>query len=133
MPAIRCTPSSGTSARSKRLRRLRWRITRCSTSSRRCSRRTVRARERWLCCSSFRQRLVSTEIYRLASSSSKCRWEADIVLKRLLLVAYFIEVGLLLVLVPWSQFWERNYFLTAYPALHDIIRNNYVRGAVSGL
>ena len=41
-------------------------------------------------------------------------------LKRLLLVAYFIEVGLLLVLVPWSPFWERNYFLTAFPALHEI-------------
>ena len=53
--------------------------------------------------------------------------------KRLLLVAYFIEVGLLLVLVPWSPFWERNYFLTAFPALHEIVRNNYVRGGVSGL
>jgi hypothetical protein len=54
-------------------------------------------------------------------------------LKRLLLVAYFIEVGLLLVLVPWSPFWERNYFVTAFPAIHAIIRNHYVRGAVSGL
>ena len=54
-------------------------------------------------------------------------------LKRLLLVAYFIEVGLLLVLVPWSPFWERNYFLTELPALDEIVRNNYVRGAVSGL
>jgi hypothetical protein len=54
-------------------------------------------------------------------------------LKRLLLVAYFIEVGLLLVLVPWSPFWERNYFLTAFPALLEIVRNNYLRGAVSGL
>ena len=54
-------------------------------------------------------------------------------LKRLLLVAYFIEVGLLLVLVPWSPFWERNYFLTAFPVLHDIVHNYYVRGGVSGL
>lgn len=54
-------------------------------------------------------------------------------LKRLLLVAYFIEVGLLLVLVPWSPFWERNYFLMELPALDQIVRNNYVRGAVSGL
>ena len=54
-------------------------------------------------------------------------------LKRLLLVAYFIEVGLLLVLVPWSPFWERNYFLTAFPSLLEIVRNNYLRGAVSGL
>jgi hypothetical protein len=54
-------------------------------------------------------------------------------LKRLLLVAYFIEVGLLLVLVPWSPFWERNYFLTEFPVLLTIVRNNYLRGAVSGL
>ena len=54
-------------------------------------------------------------------------------LKRLLLVAYFIEVGLLLVLVPWSPFWERNYFLTAFPFLQEFVRNNYLRGAVSGL
>jgi hypothetical protein len=54
-------------------------------------------------------------------------------LRRLLLVAYFIEVGLLLVLVPWSPFWERNYFLAAYPALRTILGNHYVRGAVSGL
>ena len=54
-------------------------------------------------------------------------------MRRLLLVAYFIEVGLVLVLVPWSSFWDRNYFVTALPVLHDVIRNNYVRGAVSGL
>jgi hypothetical protein len=54
-------------------------------------------------------------------------------LRRLLLVAYFIEVGLLLVLVPWSPFWERNYFVYALPILDEIIRNNYVRGGVSGL
>jgi hypothetical protein len=54
-------------------------------------------------------------------------------LKRLLLVAYFIEVGLVLVLVPWSPFWERNYFVTTVPVLQSIIHNNYVRGGVSGL
>ena len=54
-------------------------------------------------------------------------------LKRLLLVAYFLEVGLLLVLVPWSGFWDSNYFAAAYPALRGILNNNYVRGAVSGL
>ena len=30
-------------------------------------------------------------------------------------------------------FWERNYFATAFPGLHELLRNNYVRGAVSGL
>jgi hypothetical protein len=54
-------------------------------------------------------------------------------LTRLLLVAYFIEAGVLLVVVPWSSFWERNYFVQAWPALEIVIRNYYVRGAVSGL
>jgi hypothetical protein len=55
------------------------------------------------------------------------------VLKRLLLVAYFLEVGLLLVLVPWSGFWDHNYFAITFPVLHDVLRNNYVRGGVSGV
>jgi hypothetical protein len=54
-------------------------------------------------------------------------------LKRLLFVAYFLEVGLLLLLVPWSAFWDRNYFAVTFPPLQDILRNNYIRGAVSGL
>jgi hypothetical protein len=37
------------------------------------------------------------------------------------------------VLIPWSRFWERNYFGALVPALHLVITNLYVRGAVSGL
>ena len=55
------------------------------------------------------------------------------VLRRLLFVAYFLEVGLLLVLVPWSGFWDRNYFAVTFPAFREILDNNYVRGGVSGL
>lgn len=54
-------------------------------------------------------------------------------LRRLVYIAYFIEVGLLLVLVPWSAFWERNYFVDTLPVLGAVIRNNFVRGAISGL
>ena len=54
-------------------------------------------------------------------------------LKRLFLVAYFLEVGLLLVLVPWSAFWDHNYFANTLPGLRQVVSNNYVRGAVSGL
>lgn len=42
-------------------------------------------------------------------------------------------MGLLLVLIPWSAFWDRNYFAAVVPFLKDVIENNYVRGAVSGL
>ena len=54
-------------------------------------------------------------------------------LARLLLVAYFLEVGLVLVLVPWSAFWDRNYFAITFPVLQDLLNNHYMRGAVSGL
>ena len=44
-----------------------------------------------------------------------------------------LEVGVFLLLVPWSMIWERNYFLQAYPALSGVILNPMFRGAVSGL
>jgi hypothetical protein len=47
--------------------------------------------------------------------------------------AFFLEVGLLLVVLPWSSFWDSNYFGAVSPALRAIITNNYVRGAVTGL
>lgn len=52
---------------------------------------------------------------------------------RLLLVAYFLEVGLLLFVVPWSGFWERNYLAHLVPGLGAVAGNFFVRGAVSGL
>jgi polyferredoxin len=52
---------------------------------------------------------------------------------RLLLTAFFLEVGFVLAVVPWSSYWERNYFAEWLPALHDLITNNFIRGAVSGL
>jgi len=53
--------------------------------------------------------------------------------KRLVVVAFFFEFGIALLVVPWSSFWDRNYFAESVPLIHTIIRNNFVRGAVSGL
>jgi hypothetical protein len=50
-----------------------------------------------------------------------------------LLVALLLEAGLLLILIPWSAFWDRNYFVEAVPAVGVFLTNNFVRGAVSGL
>jgi hypothetical protein len=55
------------------------------------------------------------------------------VLSRLVFLAYFIEVGLVLVVVPWSPFWERNYFVQIWPPLEAFTRSHLLRGAVSGL
>jgi len=48
-------------------------------------------------------------------------------------VALLLESGLLLVLIPWSAFWERNYFVELSPPISMLLTNNYVRGAISGL
>jgi hypothetical protein len=52
---------------------------------------------------------------------------------RLLLVLFYLEVGFALIVVPWSAFWDRNYFAQALPSVHTFITNNFVRGAVSGI
>ena len=52
---------------------------------------------------------------------------------RLLLIVFYVEVGLVLAVVPWSAYWERNYFAGIMPVLHAIITNYFFRGAVSGL
>ena len=52
---------------------------------------------------------------------------------RLLLTAFFFEAGLVLVIVPWSIYWERNYFVQALPFIEPFLTNDFVRGAVTGL
>jgi hypothetical protein len=54
-------------------------------------------------------------------------------MKRLLFVAFFLEIGLVLIVIPWSAFWDRNYFAQLLPPLQHVMTNNFVRGAVSGL
>ncbi len=52
---------------------------------------------------------------------------------RVLVIVLCFELGVLLMLVPWSLLWERNYFLNRYPALIPYVMNSSVRGAISGL
>ena len=54
-------------------------------------------------------------------------------MRRLLLIAFFLEVGFVLILVPWSPFWDRNYFAQHLPVLEAVITNDFVRGGISGL
>lgn len=54
-------------------------------------------------------------------------------MKRLLLIAAFLEIGFVLIVVPWSAYWDRNYFAQALPGARALITNNFLRGAVSGL
>ena len=36
-------------------------------------------------------------------------------------------------LIPWSTFWDRNYFVEWAPAIGASLTNHYVRGAITGL
>jgi hypothetical protein len=61
---------------------------------------------------------------------------AEVMVDRQWFVLYVLvclEVGVLLILVPWTSYWERNYFLEAYPALNSFVLEPAFRGAVSGL
>ena len=61
-------------------------------------------------------------------------WEVEIHrLGRVLLIVYLLETGLVLMVAPWSAFWERNLLVETSPLLGGVVRLAAVRGAVSGV
>lgn len=54
-------------------------------------------------------------------------------LTRLIFIAYFLEVGVVLVVAPWSSFWDRNYFTALIPHAEPVLLSPYTRGALSGI
>ena len=50
-----------------------------------------------------------------------------------LLVLLCFEMGAVLLYLPWSVFWEQNYFLSRFPLLIPLVLHPSLRGAVSGL
>jgi hypothetical protein len=52
---------------------------------------------------------------------------------RLLIAAYLVEAGLVLMVGPWTGLWDRNYFAQAWPWLGALMSNPYLRGAVTGI
>lgn len=51
----------------------------------------------------------------------------------MLLALYLLEAGLLLILAPWSRFWDRNYFVALAPGLTAWLSLAWVKGAVTGI
>lgn len=52
---------------------------------------------------------------------------------RALTVVVLFEMGALLLYLPWSAFWEQNYFLSHYVWLRSMLLHPSVRGIVSGI
>jgi hypothetical protein len=44
-----------------------------------------------------------------------------------------LELGMFLLLIPWLELWERNFFAALTPPWSGLWNNLYLRGAVSGL
>jgi len=51
----------------------------------------------------------------------------------LIFIVFCLELGMFLVVFPWSDFWDRSFFSTLAPAWRLYWNNAYLRGAVSGL
>lgn len=52
---------------------------------------------------------------------------------RAILVVLCFEMGALLLYLPWTAFWEQNYFLSHFPSLMPLLLHPSFRGAVSGI
>jgi hypothetical protein len=51
----------------------------------------------------------------------------------LLSVVSSFLVGVILVIAPWTTFWDTNYLLQPHPWLRLFLLSAFTRGAVSGL
>lgn len=49
------------------------------------------------------------------------------------LILFCLELGVFLLVLPWTSLWEHNYFLYRYPGLSPWLLNHYLRGALSGV
>lgn len=42
-------------------------------------------------------------------------------------------MGVVLTVAPWTTFWERNYFVGAWPLLRNVLLSPWLRGAISAI
>ena len=52
---------------------------------------------------------------------------------RAIVIVLCFEMGALLLYLPWSAFWEKNYFLFHLPSLRSLALHPAMRGLISGL
>lgn len=48
-------------------------------------------------------------------------------------ILFCIEIGLVLVLLPWTFLWDNNYFFSLTPEWNPLWLSTYLRGAISGV
>jgi hypothetical protein len=50
-----------------------------------------------------------------------------------LLLTFCLEIGLFLLIFPWTEYWDNNYFFRLVPGWRFYLESSYLRGAVSAL
>ena len=48
-------------------------------------------------------------------------------------VLFCLELGIVLMVGPWTPAWTNNSLSVSFPAVHNFLMNGFVRGAISGL
>lgn len=61
------------------------------------------------------------------------RGRPHILLRQVFLVVVCMEVGVVLLLLPWTLLWDNNYFFSLQPQHSAFWLGNHLRGAVSGI
>ena len=51
----------------------------------------------------------------------------------LMFIVFCLEIGVVLLVLPWSEYWDNNYLAGWTPGWGSVWDNAYLRGAVSGL
>jgi len=54
-------------------------------------------------------------------------------IQTILFIVFCLEMGLVLLLFPWSSLWDQNYFFSLAPQWGMVFSSRYLRGAVSGV
>jgi hypothetical protein len=77
--------------------------------------------------------LRSPEVPSALSPQTAARRNRRRVIVGLFFALFALETGLFLVIFPWMDNWDLNYFSGVFPALENIWDDPYFRGAVTGL
>ncbi len=55
------------------------------------------------------------------------------VVPRIFFILFCLEIGLVLLLLPWTPLWDNNYFFSLTPDWNLFWYSTYLRGAISGV
>jgi hypothetical protein len=59
------------------------------------------------------------------------RWATRIFL--VIEVMIWVELGMILVIVPWTRAWSDNGLILNYPRMRELLNIDFIRGVVSGI